>query len=254
MSLLADAVVDRCSALVSWLPPTPPPVVVVTFATALPPTWLLGASAVARDIPVVVIGLGRPWGGMGVAVVQKFSAVRRALQILRRIIPTSAIIIADAWDTMVVNGVSAATASTLADIGQSRRILVRAHTCANVVGPRAVRRRERLPHASSTRDDSRARCASPLAGERRVQLVASLLRRPPPARLEGRTLSGDARRHLLCQQRDVSRPVPPQCVCPIALPLTKGVDSVYPLLLSRRVAVSSRAQRSAEDAACLCAS
>ena len=40
--------------------PVPVPVVIAAFATALPPEWLLGASATLHDIPIVLIGLVRP--------------------------------------------------------------------------------------------------------------------------------------------------------------------------------------------------
>ena len=122
-SALPAATVDQCSSKLAGWASASPPVVIAAFATALPPQWLLGASAAMFGIPLVVIGLGRPWGGMQ-NIAQKFYAVRRSAQILRRLVPTAAIIVADAWDTMVVNNVTGATASMLADIGNSRRILV----------------------------------------------------------------------------------------------------------------------------------
>ena len=77
--------VDLCVSQLSEWPgaadPTPIAAVIATFATALPPEWLLGASAVLRGVPLVVIGLGMPWGGMKNAVIRKFYAVRRAAQV-----------------------------------------------------------------------------------------------------------------------------------------------------------------------------
>lgn len=65
-----------------------------------------------------------PWGGMSTAIVQKFYAVRRAAQILRRLVPRAAVLVADALDTMVVNGVSSSTATMLTAVGASRRMFV----------------------------------------------------------------------------------------------------------------------------------
>ena len=122
-SALPAATVEQCTRELAGWATAAPTAVLVAFATALPPTWLLGASAAALEIPLVLIGLGMPWGGMH-NIAQKFYAVRRAAQILRRLVPTAAIIVADAWDTMVVNNVTGATAAVLSDIGAGRRILV----------------------------------------------------------------------------------------------------------------------------------
>ena len=50
----------------------------LTYATDVPPHWLLGRSAALHGVPLVLAGLGRRWAGVGV----KAPAVRRAVQLL----------------------------------------------------------------------------------------------------------------------------------------------------------------------------
>jgi hypothetical protein len=127
-SPLGLAEVDRCVSAMRrqpWPAAGPgPPVVIATFATALPPEWWLGASASLFGIPLVVIGLGKPWGGMSKAVIKKFYAVRRAAQLLRRLVPSAAILVCDAWDVMVINGVTPAVLPLLGQLGRGERMLV----------------------------------------------------------------------------------------------------------------------------------
>ena len=40
-----------------------PAVLLVSYSTFLPPEWLLGLSAALHGVPLVLVGLGRAWGG-----------------------------------------------------------------------------------------------------------------------------------------------------------------------------------------------
>ena len=118
---LTEAALAECAASVGRWPPEDEEasVVVLAFATALPPQWLLGSSAALHGVPLALLGLGQPFGGMGKAVVQKLHAVGRAARLLRKIAPHAAIIVADAWDTLVVNPPSASAPLLLRELGSS---------------------------------------------------------------------------------------------------------------------------------------
>ena len=69
----------------------------VTDVVARP--WVLGSSAALHGVPLVVIGHGMRWEGVG----QKLVGARRAAQLLDAIAPRSAVAFADGSDTAVVN-------------------------------------------------------------------------------------------------------------------------------------------------------
>ena len=58
----------------------------LTYATDVPPHWLLGRSAALHGVPLVLAGLGRRWAGVGV----KAPAARRAVQLLSAALGESA--------------------------------------------------------------------------------------------------------------------------------------------------------------------
>ena len=107
-SLFSSAVLDRCeSDLAGWVASlrTPAPVVITAFATALPPQWLLGASAAFHGIPLVLMdgtAMGRdgPCGGPKILRRSPSSADPAPAT------PTAAMLVVDAWDDGV-NGISA---------------------------------------------------------------------------------------------------------------------------------------------------
>ena len=68
--------------------------------------------------------------GASGAIVQKFYAVRRAAQLLRVVVPGAALVVADAWDTMVVNSISAASAQLLSAVGRSEKLLIGGGRCS----------------------------------------------------------------------------------------------------------------------------
>ncbi|EOD11229.1 hypothetical protein EMIHUDRAFT_257487, partial [Emiliania huxleyi CCMP1516] len=122
-SSLAGPALDQCAQL-AWPEAAGAAVIILAFATALPPDWLLGPSAAKFDFPLVLLGLGQQLGGMGNAVREKFYAVARAAALLRRLAPRAAVIVVDAWDTMVVNGVTASTETLLRRVSRGDRQLL----------------------------------------------------------------------------------------------------------------------------------
>ena len=80
-----------------------PSAVVLSYATSLPPEWLLGLSAALFDAPLVLVGLGRPWHGLH----DKYHGSLLASKLLSESAAANAsVIFADAWDTMLVNSPS----------------------------------------------------------------------------------------------------------------------------------------------------
>lgn len=92
------------------------PVAILTYLTdgaALSP-WLLGLSAAARGVPLVVAGNGRRWAGAAI----KLPAARRAVQALAAHAPPDiAVIFADGADTAIANPVTRDTRATLRAFG-----------------------------------------------------------------------------------------------------------------------------------------
>eukprot|EP00966_Prymnesium_polylepis_P074871 1736828-Prymnesium_polylepis.1 len=68
--------------------------------THVPRHWPLGISAALRGFPLVVVGVGRTYGGHGTRI----PAVLRASQVLDVLAPGSAVVSTDGADTIVANG------------------------------------------------------------------------------------------------------------------------------------------------------
>ena len=78
--------------------------------------WVLGLSAAAHRVPLVVAGHGMRWSGAGV----KLPAARRAVQVLQPHLPTStAIVFADGTDTAIANPIGGEAAEALARTASS---------------------------------------------------------------------------------------------------------------------------------------
>jgi hypothetical protein len=86
--------------LAQWLPGGSPPAVLLSYATALPPDWLLGLTSALYSVPLVLIGLGKPWNGLD----DKYHGTLLAARVLgQSAARDSPLVFADAWDTMLVN-------------------------------------------------------------------------------------------------------------------------------------------------------
>lgn len=120
----------------------------VTDIVARP--WVLGSSAALHGVPLVVIGHGLRWEGVG----QKMVGARRAAQMLDAIAPRSAVVFADGSDTAVVNPVvmttapadAAATASGTSTAGGIRTA---AAAATSVVGGGAAAPLRRIASADA---------------------------------------------------------------------------------------------------------
>lgn len=83
--------------------------------------WVLGLSAAAHRVPLVVAGHGMRWSGAGV----KLPAARRAVQALQPHLPAeAAIIFADGSDTAIANPPSGAAVAALMATTRSRSAAV----------------------------------------------------------------------------------------------------------------------------------
>ena len=87
---------------------TAPSAVLLTYASHLPPLWLLGLSAALHDVPLVVIGFGLEYSGDNQ---QKALGTMRAASVLRRVWPRTVLLVVDSWDTIVVNPTRRAAAA-----------------------------------------------------------------------------------------------------------------------------------------------
>ena len=76
--------------------------IVLTYSTGVPEQWLLGLSAAAHGLPLVLVGLGRRgwswWSPVG-----KLPGTARALQLMHALTPSAPIVFADGGDTVVAN-------------------------------------------------------------------------------------------------------------------------------------------------------
>lgn len=96
---------ERCARqfVPGWLPAgsEPPPAILVSYATNLPPEWKLGLTAALFNVPIVLVGLGQGWNG----VQSRLLGTRHAIELLRTHLGlhTTPVLVADAWDTMFVN-------------------------------------------------------------------------------------------------------------------------------------------------------
>lgn len=100
---------QQCAKIVpQWLSNSAPSVAVLAYLTdtaSLHP-WVLGLTAAAHGVPLVVAGHGMRWGGAGV----KLPATRRAVQALEPHLPSSTtIVFADGTDTAIANAPPAET-------------------------------------------------------------------------------------------------------------------------------------------------
>jgi hypothetical protein len=124
---LAADTIHACGPTISrWLAAheQPPELAVLAYLTdgATLDPWVLGLSAAARGVPLIVAGEGMRWGGAGV----KLPAARRAVQLLKaHAPPTMAIVFADGTDTAVANAPRGVSVASLRNIAtRSDRVLV----------------------------------------------------------------------------------------------------------------------------------
>ena len=82
-----------------WLPRSAP-AIIVTYATEVPPAWLLGLSAALHNVPLVLVGFKNEYKGDNK---QKAFGTMRAAAVLQRLWPHTVLLVADAWDTVVIN-------------------------------------------------------------------------------------------------------------------------------------------------------
>ena len=124
---LSSAELDACArSVASWSGRGHGGPVVLTYATALPNDWILGRSAAAQALPLVVAGLGLaswPWYEGGSQVI---TGVRRASQVLRQLFGDAApVVVADAADTFIPTELRGSSHAALAAvIADQRRVLV----------------------------------------------------------------------------------------------------------------------------------
>jgi len=107
VSEITSAELEQCMHAVessSWRPSLP---VMLTYLTSGPPSdWLLGMSAARHGLPLVLAGHGRRWDGWTGRLPGLGRAVRMIAHLTRGQ-PSSAIIVTDGSDTMVVNPLAA---------------------------------------------------------------------------------------------------------------------------------------------------
>ena len=99
------------------------PVAVLAYLTdtsSLHP-WVLGLSAAAHGVPLIVAGHGRRWGGAGI----KLPAARRAVEALSTGLPhATAVVFADGSDTAIANPPSGEALSALSRTASQTQALV----------------------------------------------------------------------------------------------------------------------------------
>ena len=124
---LSSAELDACAqSVANWSGRGHSGPVVLAYATALPNDWILGRSAAAQALPLVVAGLGLaswPWYEGGSQVI---TGVRRASQVLRQLFGDAApVVVADAADTFIPTEPRGSSHAALAAvIADQRRVLV----------------------------------------------------------------------------------------------------------------------------------
>ena len=124
---LSGAELDACArSVANWSGRGHGGPVVLTYATALPNDWILGRSAAAQALPLVVAGLGLaswPWYEGGSQVI---TGVRRASQVLRQLFgDASPVVVADAGDTFIPTELRGSSRAALAAVvADQRRVLV----------------------------------------------------------------------------------------------------------------------------------
>lgn len=94
--------IPRWSSHVKMLPPTSP--IILTYSTRVPAApWLLGLSAAAHGLPLVVAGLGAPGWAWYEGGSQVIIGTRRAAQLLYHLAPEAAVVATDSGDTIIAN-------------------------------------------------------------------------------------------------------------------------------------------------------
>ena len=103
-SEMADASASCATTLERWsaaLRGRRTPAVVLTYASQLPPFWLLGLSAALHDVPVVVVGFGA--SSYGDNSQKALGTMRAAAKLRGELDARTVLLVVDAWDTLVVN-------------------------------------------------------------------------------------------------------------------------------------------------------
>ena len=98
--------------------------IILTYASKIAPDrWLLGLSAAAKGVPLVLAGLGRPGFGW-TDPAMKLPGARRGAQLLSTIMPAAPIIFTDGGDTMLINEPQLATRSMLLRARSESTVLI----------------------------------------------------------------------------------------------------------------------------------
>ncbi len=118
----------HCRAALRELSPAAegPPLAVLTYATVLPVDWLLGTSAARARVPLVLVGLGDAHDRSRLFT-DKYTALLRAARALAQAWPTTALVLADAWDVVIANPldrVSAAARHAVDSVRRSEHVLL----------------------------------------------------------------------------------------------------------------------------------
>ena len=101
------------------------PIVLVAYITDVSRNWLLGLSAAAFSIPIVLAGQGMRWvGARG-----KIWGVARTAQLLGEVAPRATVVVLDGADTFVANSVSNTLAAAAQAIGSSHNTLLLSTEC-----------------------------------------------------------------------------------------------------------------------------
>jgi len=89
--------------------------IILTYLTNAPTdTWLLGLTAAAHGLPLVVVGHGRGRFNIASGTGAKITGYLRALQIVEAVARSAAVVVTDATDTVIVNAPSGQTSATKA--------------------------------------------------------------------------------------------------------------------------------------------
>ena len=101
------------------------PVILLTYLTDVSINWLLGLTAAAHRVPLVVMGRGRRWIGIR----GKLWGFARAAQLLSRVARHAAILTLDGSDTFVANPLSATARLLVHSIAHSRNAMLLVTEC-----------------------------------------------------------------------------------------------------------------------------
>ena len=97
-AVLSQAAVEKCRELIPPRWPVGKGPIMLSYATAVSPTWLLGLSAAAHGLPLAIAGLGMPgwywWEGGR----KQLPGSRRSLQVLDAVSPDVPIMLTDHGD------------------------------------------------------------------------------------------------------------------------------------------------------------